>query len=207
MGNEELRERPRLAIWISGRGTGMKSILDAITADRLHADVVLVVSSSAQAGGLAIAQAAGIRTEVVSHRGPEMTPRQGELLLHTFEEMQVDLQILTGYIKRVPARIVHCFSGRMLNIHPALLPDFGGAGMYGMRVHEAVIASGARLSGATVHLVTEVYDEGEIIAQQTVPVEPNDSPETLASRVQGAEHQLYPAALEAFIKSRHTRVS
>jgi folate-dependent phosphoribosylglycinamide formyltransferase PurN len=102
------------------------------------------------------------------------------------------LVVLAGYLKLVPKSVVSRFRGRMINIHPALLPDFGGPGMYGHHVHEAVLASGARESGVTVHFVDEEFDRGEIIAQERVPVRPNDTPETLAARVLEAEHRLLP---------------
>jgi phosphoribosylglycinamide formyltransferase-1 len=107
----------------------------------------------------------------------------------------VDFIALAGYMKRVPARVVAAFRGRIINIHPALLPRFGGSGMYGTRVHAAVLASGDTVSGATVHFVDEEYDHGEIILQERVPVLKTDTPETLAARVLAAEHEIYPEAL------------
>lgn len=108
---------------------------------------------------------------------------------------RADLLVLAGYIKLVPAEVVAAYQGRIINIHPALLPKYGGPGMYGRKVHEAVLAAGDRESGATVHLVTEQYDQGGILAQARVPVLPNDTAESLASRVLGVEHQLLPAAV------------
>jgi len=108
---------------------------------------------------------------------------------------RADLLVLAGYIKLVPAEVVAAYRGRIINVHPALLPKFGGPGMYGSRVHEAVLASGDTESGATVHLVTEEYDQGGILAQARVPVLPGDTAESLASRVLGVEHQLLPAAV------------
>jgi folate-dependent phosphoribosylglycinamide formyltransferase PurN len=113
------------------------------------------------------------------------------------ERHGVDLIVLAGYLRLVPPGIVARFRGRIINIHPALLPGFGGKGMYGRRVHEAVLASGARESGATVHLVDEVYDRGPILGQVRVPVLPGDDPERLAARVLEAEHRLLPAVVLA----------
>ena len=113
------------------------------------------------------------------------------------ERHGADLLVLAGYLKLVPAEVIDRYRGRILNVHPALLPAFGGLGMYGRRVHEAVLASGARQSGATVHLVDEVYDRGAILGQARVPVLPGDDPETLAARVLEAEHRLLPAAVLA----------
>ena len=112
------------------------------------------------------------------------------------QRFRVDLVVLAGYLKRIPPRVVREYSGRILNIHPALLPDFGGEGMYGARVHEAVIASGARESGVTVHLVNDDYDRGAIVAQWRVPVEPGDTAEALASRILSVEHVVYPRVIE-----------
>ena len=114
---------------------------------------------------------------------------------------RIDLVVLAGYLKRVPDRVVAAWHGRMLNIHPALLPRNGGAGMYGPRVHEAVLASGDVVSGATVHLVTEEYDRGPVLGQATVPVLPGDTPDSLAARVLEAEHRLLPAAVLAAAKA------
>jgi folate-dependent phosphoribosylglycinamide formyltransferase PurN len=121
----------------------------------------------------------------------------GREWLAALEPRRVDLLVLAGYLKLVPAEVVARYRGRIINVHPALLPAFGGKGMYGRRVHEAVLASGARESGATVHLVDEVYDRGTILAQARVPVLPDDDPETLAARVLQVEHRLLPAVVLA----------
>jgi len=113
------------------------------------------------------------------------------------EAEQIDLVVLAGYLKLVPAAVIAAYRGRIINIHPALLPEFGGKGMYGLRVHQAVLASGTPESGATVHLVDEVYDHGAVLAQARVPVLPGDTPDTLAERVLSVEHRLLPAAVIA----------
>jgi phosphoribosylglycinamide formyltransferase 1 len=118
-------------------------------------------------------------------------------LLRHLTGHHADLVVLAGYLKLVPGDVVSAFRGRMVNVHPALLPAFGGEGMYGRRVHEAVLASGARVSGPTVHLVGEEYDRGPILAQWPVPVDPNDTVESLAARVLAAEHRLLPAVVLA----------
>jgi folate-dependent phosphoribosylglycinamide formyltransferase PurN len=124
---------------------------------------------------------------------------QAMSILPVLEEFGIEVVVLAGYVKLVPAAVVDRYRGRMLNIHPALLPSFGGAGMYGIRVHRAVLTSGARVSGATVHLVDERYDEGGIVAQWPVPVLPTDTPEELAARVLKVEHQLLPLAVEMMV--------
>ena len=122
-------------------------------------------------------------------------------LLALLTEERADLVVLAGYLKLVPPTVVAAWAGRMVNVHPALLPAFGGAGLYGRRVHEAVLAAGARVSGSTVHLVDERYDHGHILAQWPVPVRPGDTPETLAARVLEAEHRLLPAVVRAWARA------
>lgn len=184
--------RIRIAVLVSGRGSNLQSLLDAMSASGAPGEVALVVSNREDAGALERARAGGIATAVIARDGNDP-----ERLLHHLREQRTDLVVLAGYLKKVPDAVVAAFRGRMLNIHPALLPAFGGPGMYGRRVHEAVLASGARLSGATVHLVDEVYDHGTILAQWPVPVRPGDTPDTLAARVLAVEHRLFPAVVWA----------
>lgn len=155
-----------------------------------------VVASRAGIGALDRAARAGVPGVVLDARalGPEAYTAA---LLDELERARTDLVVLAGFLQLVPLAVVERYRGRMLNVHPALLPAFGGAGMYGMRVHRAVIASGARVSGATVHRVEEEYDSGTILAQWPVPVLPGDTPEALAARVLAVEHRLLPLAVEA----------
>jgi len=146
-----------------------------------------VLSDRPTAGALDRARRAGIPTRTLQH--PDDAAELAEVL------RDIDLVVLAGYLKRVPPAVITRFRHRMINIHPALLPAFGGAGMYGRRVHEAVLASGATTSGATVHYADEEYDRGPIIAQRTVPVLPGDTPESLAARVLRVEHELLPAVV------------
>lgn len=158
--------------------------------------MALVVASRAGIGALDRAARAGVPGVVLDARalGPEAYTGA---LLAELERARADLVVLAGFLQLVPLAVVERYRGRMLNVHPALLPAFGGAGMYGMRVHRAVIASGARVSGATVHRVEEEYDTGAILAQWPVPVLPGDTPEALAARVLAVEHRLLPLAVEA----------
>ena len=180
----------RVAVAVSGRGSNLQALLDTLSGDR-SAEVVLVLSNRAGSGGLDRARSQGIATAILEN------PADGETWLQHLRGAGVDLLVLAGYLKLVPPAVVAGYGGRIINIHPALLPDFGGPGMYGDRVHTAVIASGARETGATVHLVDEEYDRGEILGQARVPVEPGDTPERLAARVLEAEHRLLPAAVLA----------
>ncbi|PYP95069.1 MAG: phosphoribosylglycinamide formyltransferase [Gemmatimonadetes bacterium] len=171
----------RVAVLVSGGGTNLQALLDALH-DSPLARVARVISSRADAGALARARRASVPTAVLRD------PSDPAELLAALGDAQ--LVVLAGYLKLVPTPVVSRFRDRMINIHPALLPDFGGPGMYGQHVHEAVLASGATESGATVHIVDEVFDRGKIIAQEKVRIEPGDTPDTLAARVLEAEHRL-----------------
>jgi len=173
----------RVAVLASGGGTNLQALLDALT-DSPLARVTRVITNRAEAGALERARRRGVPTAVLKH------PDDAAELLAALGDAQ--LVVLAGYLKLVPASVVARFRDRMINIHPALLPDFGGPGMYGHRVHEAVLASGAKQSGVTVHFVDEAFDRGAIIAQAHVPVEAGDTPATLAARVLEAEHRLLP---------------
>lgn len=184
----------RIAVLASGGGTNLQALID-----RFHsrtdapARVELVVGSRPGIGALERAERAGIPGLVL-----DVEVGAGAALADLLAEWGIDLVVLAGYLRQVPQEVVHAYRGRMLNIHPALLPAFGGKGMYGMRVHRAVLDSGVKVSGATVHLVDEHYDQGTILAQWPVPVLPGDTPELLAARVLRVEHLLLPTAVEAF---------
>jgi formyltetrahydrofolate-dependent phosphoribosylglycinamide formyltransferase len=173
----------RVAVLVSGGGTNLQALLDAFH-DAPGARIARVISNRPDAGALERARRAQVPTIVLRE------PRDAGELLGVLQD--VDLVVLAGYLKLVPRAVVKQFRGRMINIHPALLPDFGGAGMYGHHVHEAVLASGAKESGATVHFVDEEFDRGAIIAQERVPVKAGDTPDSLAARVLEAEHRLLP---------------
>ena len=182
----------RLAVLASGRGSNLQAIIehfDNIARERI-AKVVLVASNRADSPALIRAATASIDI------GHFDAADDGSQLLETLRRFRVDMVVLAGYLKRIPSKVVQEYSGRILNIHPALLPDFGGEGMYGARVHEAVIASGARESGVTVHVVNDEYDRGPIVAQWRVPVEPGDTPDMLAARILSVEHVVYPRVIE-----------
>lgn len=179
------RRPMRVAVLVSGEGTNLQALIDSGHAEAPYR-VVLVASDQPRAYALKRARKSNVPARLITE------PSDSEALLHLLRGYEVDLVVLAGYLKLVPATVVRAFAGRMINIHPALLPAFGGRGMYGRRVHQAVLASGATVSGATVHLVDEEYDHGPIVAQWPVPVEPGDTPETLAARVLEVEHKLLP---------------
>ncbi len=182
----------RTAVLASGGGSNLQAIIEYLEGlgDAGAASVELVASDRATAGALAKARARGTAAAVIEW------PDDGPALVTLLEDHQIDIIVLAGYLKFVPAEVTRRWAGRIINIHPSLLPKFGGAGMYGRRVHEAVIAASESESGATVHHVNDEFDRGEIIAQERVRVEPGDTPDSLAARVLAAEHRLYPRTLQ-----------
>ena len=185
-----------IAVFGSGRGSNFGSILNAIEAGTLpEIRIACVVSNNSAAGILDIARSRALPALHLSRKQFGTDDEFASRLLSLLEQHNVGLILLAGYMKLVPSRVIERYRNRILNIHPALLPKFGGPGMYGMRVHTAVIAAGERESGATIHLVDEEYDRGPILLQKHVPVRPGDTPEALAARVLAVEHELYPEAL------------
>lgn len=182
----------RLAVLASGRGSNLQAIIehfDNLARERV-AKVTLVASNRADSPALIRAATASI--DIASFDAND----DGSELLALLQKFRIDLVVLAGYLKRIPSKVIREYAGRIINIHPALLPDFGGEGMYGARVHEAVIASGTEETGVTVHLVDDEYDRGPIIAQWRVPVEKSDTVESLAARVLNIEHVVYPRVVE-----------
>ncbi len=194
-----------IAVFGSGAGSNFMAILTAIQQGNIPAArISLVLSNNSGAGILGIARANALPAIHLSQKQfPDERSFAGAIL-STLRDHGVNFIALAGYMKQVPPAVVAAYRNRIVNIHPALLPRFGGAGMYGMRVHEAVLASGEKMSGATVHYVDEEYDNGPVVLQQTVPVLPGDTPESLASRVLAAEHQLYPAAIGRIAQNERT---
>ena len=194
----------RIAAFASGRGSNIESIIRHIHDGKLNAQLVAVISNNSGAGALQLARDHNIPAFHVSIRQFDDENAFAERLLELLREHQTDLVALAGYMKKIPASIIRAFPGKMLNIHPALLPSFGGQGLYGKFVHEAVLAYGARVSGATVHIVDEEYDTGPPVCQQCVPVYSQDTPESLAARVLKVEHEIYPRALQLYAARKIT---
>lgn len=187
--------RARIAVLASGGGSNLQALTEhfAQLGEARAGDIVLVAADRPDAGALDRARRGGIATALIaSRRAPH-----GEELAPLLEKHRVDLVVLAGYLQLVPSSVTRRYAGRLLNVHPALLPDFGGAGMYGARVHRAVLAAGARTSGPTVHFVDDVYDHGPVIARWPVPVRTDDDEHALAARVLRAEHLLYPRVVQA----------
>jgi phosphoribosylglycinamide formyltransferase-1 len=182
----------RIAIFGSGAGSNAENIIKHFE-DHDDARVWLVVSNRKNAGILDRATRLGVRTMVLTPDGDDAG------LVRKLQEARIDLIVLAGYLKLIPQALLEAFPNRIINIHPALLPDYGGPGMYGMRVHEAVIANGEAESGITIHFVNESYDEGEIIFQDTVDIEEGDSAEDLAYKVHQLEYRHYPGVIESIL--------
>lgn len=192
----------RLAVFISGRGTGLQSIIDAAKAGELTAEIVLVVSSNPDASGLERARMQGIDTFIYCPRAGERAEAIRRLLTE-LEDRNTEWIALAGFIKLIPTALLAAYPGHVVNIHPALLPKYGGKGMYGANVHRAVLEAGDTESGATVHLVDEIYDHGKVLEQAQVPVKPGDTIESLAARVLEQEHRLYPKVLQKLITGKY----
>ena len=184
----------RLAVFASGSGTNLQALIDHFDGSDT-VDVALVISDKADCGALERARDAGIATHHIPVKTRPIAAVSADTI-DALESARIDLVALAGYLRLIPPAVVRRFHYRILNIHPALLPSFGGKGMYGSRVHQAVLDAGCRITGPTVHMVDERYDHGRILAQWPVPVLEDDTPETLGSRVLAVEHVLYPAAVE-----------
>lgn len=184
--------RTRIAVLASGGGSNLGALLDHLDArgDHRAGDVVLVASNDARAGALTRAAVRRLPAEPFDASDAEALPAL--LVRH-----DVELVVLAGYLKLVPRSVTRAYRGRIINVHPSLLPAFGGSGMYGTRVHQAVIAAGARVTGATVHFVDDAYDQGPVAAQWPVPVFEEDTAGTLAARVLQVEHLLLPRVVDA----------
>ena len=194
-----------IAVFGSGRGSNFRAILKAIEDGKIaDARIVVVLSNNSGAGILEIARTHGIPSIHLSRSQFAAEDEFVTTLLQKLSEHGVNFVVLAGYVKRLHPRVIQKYRNRIINIHPALLPKYGGEGMYGMHVHEAVIAAGDTVSGATVHIVDEEYDHGPIVLQKEVPVDPNDTPEMLAARVLRVEHQIYPEAIRLFASGRVT---
>lgn len=191
-----------IAVFASGRGSNFQAILNALQRGQLPARITLLVSNKSSAGALELARTHGIPAVHISPVQFSSEKAYVDRLLELLNEHNVQLIALAGYLKKIPSRVIERFRNRIVNIHPALLPKFGGAGMYGIHVHEAVLAAGETVSGATVHLVDEEYDRGAILIQRTVEVAATDTPESLAAKVLTIEHELYPQVLRAFAEGR-----
>ncbi len=177
----------------------MQAIIDACNSGKLDGKPCCVISNNSASGALDRSGKEGIPWNHISGHTHSTPEAEAEAIVDTFSRYGVDTIILAGYMKILSPQVINYFNGRVLNIHPALLPKFGGKGMYGLRVHEAVLKAGDKESGATVHLVDSQYDRGRVLAQMKVPVVDGDTPESLAARVLAVEHILYTNTLKRIV--------
>lgn len=195
----------QLAVLGSGRGSNFQAILSAIQRGELTGvSIKLVISNNSAAGILEIARTQGLPALHISQKQFATEGAFVDTMLDVLRAHSVNFIVLAGYMKRLHPRLVATYKNRIINIHPALLPEFGGEGMYGMHVHRAVLAAGRPVSGATVHIVDEEYDRGPIVLQRQVTVAPGETPESLAAKVLAVEHGLYPEAIRLFAEGRVT---
>ncbi|CAH8257737.1 unnamed protein product [Arabidopsis lyrata] len=202
-GSRDEPRRKKLAVFVSGGGSNFRKIHEGCSDGSVNGDVVLLVTNKKDCGGAEYARSNGIPVLVFpkAKREPSHGLSPSELV-DVLRKYGVDFVLLAGYLKLIPFELVQAFPKRILNIHPALLPAFGGKGLYGIRVHKAVLESGARYSGPSIHFVDEEYDTGQILAQSAVRVIANDTPEELAKRVLHEEHKLYVEVVAAICEER-----
>ncbi len=191
----EMTKNTKVAFLASGGGSNMQAILDACRSEVLAADACLLISNNEDSGAMQRAAAFGLNAQHMSSRTHSDAESLDQAMLECLMEHDIELVLLAGYMKKLGPRVLEHFRGRILNVHPSLLPCYGGKGMYGIRVHAAVLEAGETESGATIHIVDEEYDQGPVLAQRKVVVLPDDSVESLASRVLEVEHQLYVETL------------
>ncbi len=192
----------RIGVLVSGGGSNLQAIIDSIEDGRLEAEIAVVISNKPDVLALERAAQHGIPTVVINHREFSTVQEFTRAILNSIKGYRVDLVCLAGFLRILDRSLTDAYPNRVLNIHPALLPAFGGKGMYGHHVHEAVIASGTKYSGATVHLVTPETDVGPIIIQGIVSISDADTPESLAEKVLKIEHQIYPEAIKLVLEER-----
>ena len=200
---KEHRHIKRLAIFASGAGSNLAHIHREIVGGRLPgAELALVVSNNSRCGAMEFARSNGIPAHHLSLFVSGDEGRFQRDVTRVIEETEIEIIALAGYLKKLPDALVDRYQYKILNVHPALLPSFGGSAMYGIRVHEAVLARGCKVSGATVHFVTSEYDTGPIVLQKCCRVDENDTPETLQHRVRKIEFELFPQAIELLANER-----
>ena len=185
---------PRLGVLISGRGSNLQAIIDAIRDGTLQAEIAIVLSNVAEAQGLARAAAAGIETRVLSHRDHRSRDEYDRALAAVLQQYRVDLVCLAGFMRLIGTLLIDAFPNRIVNIHPSLLPAFPG-----LDAQRQALEHGVKVSGATVHLVNAQLDAGPIVMQRAVPVLDDDTVDTLAARILVEEHRLYPEAIQRLL--------
>ena len=195
-------DKARIAVLVSGGGTNLQALIDAQAAGTIHSgEICLVISNNANAYALERATNAGIASEVVLKKELGSQAAFEEKIKEQLTQYKIDLIVLAGFMSILSKNFTSCYPKRILNVHPSLIPSFCGEGFYGLRVHEAALAYGVKVSGATVHFVNEIPDGGEIIMQKAVEIQPGDTPEVLQKRImEQAEWKILPAAVEMVSK-------
>jgi len=197
--------RAKIAVFVSGGGSNLQALIDASKSGMLHGEIVLVISNTSKAYGLVRAEKENINTFVYKVKNYDSPDLASDDLFSQLRKHDVEYIALAGYLKLLPQNIVKAFKGKIINIHPALLPKYGGKGMYGMNVHKAVFQSSSKVSGPTVHFVDEYYDTGGIIAQQCVDISSVNSPEEIAEKVLKEEHKILPYVIKKIIEGKVIR--
>ncbi len=188
-----------IVVFASGSGSNFLSIINSVESGDLKARLVGLISNKNGIGAIDHAKKNSIPNKVISSQEFDSHEKYTDVLISQLEEWGTDLIVLAGYLRKIPEQLIRKYPNRILNIHPSLLPKFGGKGFYGLKVHKAAINSGDTISGCTIHLVSEEYDEGPILAQKEVEILPDDTPETLAKRVLAQEHLLYPKVISNYL--------
>ena len=191
----------KIAVFASGRGSNFQTIHQKIREGYISAQVVLLITDNGQAGAIAYAREHHIPAALVKPGEFPSSEAFGRQLLRLLEQHQTEFIILAGYLKKIPPNVIEKYQNRILNIHPALLPAFGGKGMYGSRVHQAVFQSGVKISGVTIHLVNNEYDAGPIVLQKVVAIDDCNSPQEIAAKVLKVEHRAFPEALKLLLEN------
>ncbi len=192
----------KLAVFASGRGSNFQTIYKKIQDGYISAEINLLVTDNEQAGAISFANENKISVATINPKDFPTPQAFGKAILNRLGSHQIDYVVLAGYLKKIPENVVGKYHNRIVNIHPALLPAFGGKGMYGMRVHRAVFNSGAKLSGVTVHLVNNEYDAGPIVLQKAVEIDDCNSPEEIANKVLSFEHIVFPEAIKLLVDNK-----
>lgn len=189
-----------IVVFASGSGSNFQSIIDSIQAGKINARIAGLISNKRGITSLERASKHNIQFEVISEADFDSYLEYSMVLINQLQKWDTDLIILAGFLKKIPTMVIQAYEKRILNIHPSLLPKYGGKGFYGLNVHKAVLEAGDAASGCTVHLVSEEYDKGLILDQVKVPVYKNDTSEQLSKRVLEQEHILYPKVISSYLK-------
>jgi len=197
----------KIAVFASGRGSNFLKIYENIQKGEVSGEIVCLISDNPQAGAIQFSKDNLIPFSIISPKHFNTPEEFGKEIIKILVQSKVDWIVLAGFLKKIPDNVVSKYANRIVNIHPALLPAFGGKGMYGMRVHEAVFQSGAKISGVTVHLVNEIYDAGPVVMQEAVDIEECKSPGEIAEKVLKVEHILYSKAINKIMTTKFEIIS